>query len=182
MLEPAARLLCVAEGEGEAEFFAAFDFCGGEHGAAAIGGVAEAGLVVLVGIVEVVFVGELFAGVDVAEGEDEDALVGFFGDAVGGAAVIDEHGGTEAVDDLAVVADGEEVGDVAFGVALVCGGFGEAGAVVFEDACALADGREGVAAGAVDGGGADEELGAGHGWEYSRGSPGFRSACRLAGV
>lgn len=160
-------LLGFAEGEGEVQAFAAFDFGGGEHGAAAVGGVAEAGLIVLVGVMEVVFVGEFFAGADVAEGKDEDALVHFFALAVGSAAMVDEHGGTEAVDDFAVVADGEEVGDVAFGVALVGGGLGEAGAVVFEDACAFADGGKGVAAGTVDGGGANEELGARHGWEYS---------------
>lgn len=141
-----------------------FDFGFGEHGSAALGGSAVACAVGGVGVVEVVLVGEFFAGLDGAEGDDEDPLVFFEGFAVGGAGVVDEHGGAEAVDDGAFGAEGEEVGDDAVLVAEVGFGFGQAGAIVLADAGAFRDGARGVAAGGVDGGGADDEV-----WEHGGG-------------
>jgi hypothetical protein len=55
--------------------------------------------------------------------------------------VVEEHAGAEAVDDLVSIADAEEVGDDAFGVADVGEALGEVGAVVLEDALAFADSR-----------------------------------------
>ena len=95
------------------ELGAAGEFAVAEHGAAALDGAAVAVGGGVVGVVEVVLVGELFAGGDVAEGDDEDAAVFIFGLAVGVAGVVDEHGGAEAVDDGAVLSGAEEVGDEA---------------------------------------------------------------------
>jgi len=126
--------------------------------------------------VEVVLVDELFAGGNVADGLDVDAAVVLLGLAVGGAGVIDEHGGGEAVDDVGGAVDGEEVGDRLLGVALVGDVLGDAGAVVLEDAAAARDGVERGDAGGVDGGGSDEQARCGggnsarHGVEYSKGS------------
>ena len=67
------------------------------------GHAAVAVLAVLVGVVQVVLVGQFFAGGDVANGRDEDAAVFILlGLAVGVAAVVDEHGGAEAVDDASL--------------------------------------------------------------------------------
>ena len=85
--------------------------------------------------------------------------VDFFGLAVWGAGVVEEHGGAEAVDDHVFGAVAEEVGDEAVGVALVGDGLGHARAFVLADADAFAEGSGGVAAGGVDGGGADDESG-----------------------
>lgn len=128
---------------------------------AAVGGAAVAVGRFVVGVVEVVLVDELFAGGDVADGLDVDAAVGLLGLAVGGAGVVDEHGGGEAVDDVVGAVDGEEIGYGFFGVAVVGDVFRDAGAVVFEDEAAAGDGVEGDDAGSVDGGGADEESGRG---------------------
>ena len=161
---------------------AAFEFEVGEHGATALrsAAIAVAGIGE-VGVVEIVLVEKLFAGGDVAASNDEDAAVDVFGLAVGRAGVVEEHAGAEAVDDLVAVADAEEVGDDALGVADVGEPFGEVGAVVFEDALAFADGVERDAAGGVDGRRLDEQargraafgslFGARwHGVEYSKGS------------
>jgi hypothetical protein len=156
---------------------AAFKFVVGEHGAAAVGGAAVAVGGFVVGVVEVVLVDEFFAGGDVADGLDVDAAIVLFGLAVGGAGVVDEHGGGEAVDDVGGAVDGEEVGDGLLGVALVGDVLGDAGAVVLEDAAAAGDGVERDDAGGVDFGGLDEQAGCGrgnsakHGVEYSKGLP-----------
>ena len=157
----------------------AFDFVFRKHGAAAVGGTAVAICIVFVGVVEVVLVDQLFIGGDVADGADEDTTARLFGLAVGGAGVVEEHGGAEAVDDVALVAEAEEVGDGTVGVALVGKVFGDACASVLEDAAATWDGVEGVAAGGMDGGGADEQAGSGggatrHGVEYSKKGGGYR--------
>src|ERR1035441_4153654 len=137
---------------------AALEFVVAEHGGAAGGGAAIAVLVVFVGVVQVVLVGEFFAGGDVADGGDEDAaLFVLLGLAVGVAAGVDEHGGAETVDDFS--AAGEEVGDEAVLVAGVGDGLGQAGAVVLADADAFLDGPHGVAAGCVDGRGANDKSG-----------------------
>lgn len=133
-----------------------------EHGGAAVGCGAETALVLVVGVVEVVLVGELFTGCDVAQGGDEDAVVGvLLRLAVGFATVVEEHGHAEAVDD-GVASAGEEIGD---GAALVTGvgdGLGHALAVVLADADSLADGTHGVASGGVDSGGTNDESGKHH--------------------
>jgi len=79
--------------------FAASDFLGGVHGAAAVVGTAVAGAGVVTAIVEAVVVGDFVACGDVAEGDDPDVAVVFGGFGVAVAAVVDEHGTAEAVDD-----------------------------------------------------------------------------------
>ena len=79
--------------------FAASDFLRGIHGAAAVVSAAVAGAGVVAAVVEAVVVGDFFAGGDVAEGDDPDAAVVFGGFGVAVAAVVDEHGAAEAVDD-----------------------------------------------------------------------------------
>jgi len=64
--------------------------------------------------------------------------------------VVDEHGGSEAVDDHLAVAVAEEVGDETVGISLVGYLLCHARTVILTDACALADGPGGVAAGGVD--------------------------------
>jgi hypothetical protein len=152
----------------------AFDLVFREHGAAALGGFAVAVGGVVVGVIEVVLVDELLVGGDIADGTNVDAALVLLSAAVGVAGVVEEHGGAEAVDDLALVTEAEEVGDGALGIALVSKLFGNARAVVLEDAAAAGDGVEGIAAGGVDGGGSNEEAGRGegatqHGVEYSKG-------------
>ena len=114
--------------------------------AIAVAGIGE------VGVVEIVLVEKLFAGGDVAAGDNEHAASDVFGLAVRCAGVVEEHAGAEAVNDLVAVADAEEVGDDALGVADICEAFGEMWAVILEDALAFADGVERDAAGGVDGG------------------------------
>ena len=91
-------------------------------GAAAGWGAAVAILISIVGVVEVVFVDKLFAGGDVAKGDDKDAAFALFGFAIGGAGMVHEHGSAEAIDDGTALADAEEIGDVTVGVTLVSDG------------------------------------------------------------
>ena len=108
---------------------------------------------------EVVLVGELLAGGDVADGGDEDVSVGVLrGLAVGVATVVEEHGHSEAVDD-GVAAAVEEVGDGASLVTGVGDGLGHALAIVLADTGSLFDGAQGKTAGGVDGGGTNDESG-----------------------
>lgn len=79
--------------------FAASDFLGRVHGAAAVVGAAVACAGVVAAIVEAVVVGDFFAGGDVAKGDDPDVAVVFGGFGIPVATVVDEHGAAEAVDD-----------------------------------------------------------------------------------
>ncbi len=119
-----------------------------------------AGAGVVAAVPEAVVVGDFFAGGDGALGDYPDAPVVFDGFAVASAGVVDEHGSGESVDDLGAVAESKEIGDGVVLVEGVCELFGEALAGVLDDALAATDGCCGVAAGGVDGGGADDE---GHG-------------------
>lgn len=132
-------------------------FCDGEHGSAAGGGAAVAVLCLVGGVVEVVLIGEFFTGGDVAQGHDKDAVITLYCFAVGGAGVIDEHGGAEAVYDVLFVAVAEEVGDDAVAVSGVCDALGHAGSVVLAHDPAFAEGARCVAAGSVDCRRADDE-------------------------
>jgi hypothetical protein len=62
-----------------------------------------------------------------------------------------------AVDDHRAVAESKEVGDGRILIGGVCLGFGEAGSGVLSHAPAFADGHCGIAAGCVNGRGADDE-------------------------
>ena len=108
-----------------------------------------------------VLVEELFAGGYVADGDDVDALVLFEGFAVGGAGMVDEHGGSEAVNNLTFLPDSEEIGDDAVGVAVVGGLFGNARAVVLDDAGAAANRVKRVAPGGMDRRRTDDQTGRG---------------------
>ena len=149
---------------------AAFEFVVGVHGASALSDAAIAVAVVVVGVVQVVLVDELFTGGDVADGANEDAAIVGFGFAVGCAGVVEKHGDSEAIDDIGAAVDAKEVGDDAVSVALVGLSLGDARAVVLGDDAATADGVKRVAAGGVDGRGADDEArSSGHWVEYSKG-------------
>src|SRR6185437_14352867 len=108
-------------------------FFGRVHGLAAVGGSAVAGGFIVVAVVEVVVVGEFFAGGDVANGFNPDATSNFVGFAIRVAGVVEEHGHSVAVDDDGAVADAEQIGGwrvLVFGV----GEFlGNARAGVFDD-------------------------------------------------
>ena len=154
---------------------AALELGVGEHRAAALRSAAVAiGFVGFVRVIEVVLVDQFFAGGDVADGADEDSTARLLALAVGRAGVVEEHRRSKAVDYIAVVPEAEDIGDDAVGVALIDQLFGEARAVVLDDAAAARDGVQRVAPSGVDGGGADEEAGrigsfyARHWPEYSK--------------
>ena len=132
--------------------FAVFESLRGVHGAAAVVGSAIAGAGVVAAVVEAVVVGDFAVGGDVAEGDDPDVAVVFGGLGVAVAAVVDEHGAAEAIDDGCAVAESKEVGDGVVLVKDVGFLFADVAAGVLDDAFAFADGRGGVAAGGVDGG------------------------------
>ena len=91
-------------------------------------------------------------GGDVAEGRDPDAaVVVFAGFAVAFAAVIDEHGGAEAVDDDVAVAQSKEIGDGVVFVEVVGFFFVNAAAGVFGNSLAFTNRRGGVTSGGMDG-------------------------------
>jgi len=131
--------------------FAALDFFFGIHAAAAGWGFAIAGAGVVGAVVEAVVVGDFAAGGDVAEGDDEDSAIFFNGFGVAFAAVVDEHGGAEAVDDDPSVTESKEVGDGVVLVEVVGFFFGDAAAGVFGDAFAFGNDGGGITAGGVDG-------------------------------
>src|SRR5579871_3317300 len=90
-----------------------------EHRATAGGGAAVAIRPLLVGVVKVVFVGQFLAGRDGAHGHHPDAAMLILHClAVGIAAVIEEHGGAEAVDDQ-LFAAAKKIGDRTIGVTLI---------------------------------------------------------------
>ncbi len=79
---------------------AALEFEVAEHRRAADCSTAVTILTILVGVVEVVFVGQLFSCRDVAHAGDEDAtLFVLLSLAIRVAAVVEEHCGAESVDD-----------------------------------------------------------------------------------
>jgi len=110
-----------------------------------------AGAGVVAAFVEAVVVGYFAIGGDVAEGSEPDAAILFAGLGVAFATVVDEHGGTEAVDDNGAVAQSKEVGDGVIFVKCVGLLFADAAAGVFGEAFALTDECGGVATGGVDG-------------------------------
>jgi hypothetical protein len=112
----------------------------------------------VVGVVEVVFVGEFLSCADVAERADEDVIVVIFGLAVRGAGVIDEHGCTETVNDHVAVAVSEEIGDKSVSIALVSDVLCHAGTVILTDAFTLLDGACCVATGGMNSRGANDEV------------------------
>ena len=146
----ASSLLC--------DSFATADLFLRIHGAAAFFGAAVADGFVVAAVVEAVIVGDLFARGDWTDGLDPDAAADFAGFAVGVATVVDEHGHAVAVDDDLAGAESKKIGDGRGFVGLVGFGFAEARAGVFGHAAALGDGRCSVAAGGVDGGGADNKI------------------------
>ncbi len=97
------------------------------------------------------------AGGDVAEGVYPNVAVVFGGFAVAVATVVDEHGGAESVDDNGAVAQSKEVGNWVVFVEVVGFFFADVAAGVLGDARSFADGRGGVAAGGVNGRGANDE-------------------------
>jgi len=137
--------------------FAAADLFLRVHGATAFFSAAVAAGLIVAAVVEAVVVGDLLSSGDVLYGRYPDAIILFAGLAVGVATVVDEHGGAVAVDDHRAVAESKEVGDGRGLVGDVGFVLAEAVAGVLGDALTLADGRGGVAAGGVDGGGADDQ-------------------------
>ena len=149
------------------EELAPFELLRGVHGAAAFWGAAVAGAGVVAAVPETVVVGDFVAGGDGAAGDDPDAAVILNGFAVALAAVVDEHGGAETVDDKMSVAESKEVGNWVVDVEGIGEVFGESLAGVLGDALTFADGCGGVAAGGVDSGRANDEsqgVGPRQGW------------------
>lgn len=132
-------------------------FAARKHGFAAVFRTAVAGGFGWIAVVEVVVVGQLFAGSDISQGENPDAFARLFCFAVGVAGMVEEHGSTVAVDDLLSIADAEEVGHGQGFVFDVGGLLGHTGAGVFDDARTLGNGSRGVAACGMDCGGANDE-------------------------
>jgi hypothetical protein len=136
---------------------APFDLSLRVHRPAALGRSAIADGLVVAAVIEAIIVGDLFAGGDLADGLDPDAPALLAGLTVGVATVVDEHGHAMAVDDHLATPKSKQIGDGRGFIGLVRLGLGEPGAGVFGDARAFADFRCGIAAGGVDGGGADDQ-------------------------
>src|SRR5580692_9051092 len=101
------------------------------HASPAALAAAVTGSIVLA-VVEPVIVGEFFAGSDVANAGDEDAVSVLIGLAIGIAGVIDEHRHAVAVDYNFAIADTEQISEWAPIVAIVAFGLGNAFASVFQ--------------------------------------------------
>ncbi len=121
-----------------------------EHGSSALRRSAVTVFVAVVAVVEVVLVGELLAGCDVADSGDEDPSADVFALAVWIAGVIDEHRSSEAINDHSVVSTTEEIRDEAVLIPFICFVFGKARSVVLTDARTFFDGLRGVAARGVN--------------------------------
>ena len=136
---------------------AAGDLRPGVHRLAAMGQRRSYTSPLFVTIVEAVIVSQLFAGGDVPDGENPDAAIHLVGFAVGIAGVVHEHGGAVTVDDGRPLANAEEVSDRRILIDPVGQGLAQTWAGVFDHAGALADRGGGIAAGSVNGGGANHQ-------------------------
>src|SRR6266404_477881 len=66
--------------------------------------------ILVIAVVEVVIVGELFAGCDIAGGDDPYSLVNLVSLTVGFATMIDESGGAMTIDDVDAVIQSKKIG------------------------------------------------------------------------
>jgi hypothetical protein len=130
-----------------------------EHRAAAPGGTTVAVLRVIVGVVQVVLIRQLFTGGNVANAANVNSSFRIlFRLTVWVAAVIEEHGGPEPVDDLLLTAREQVCNAPAF-VADVGFPFRESRAIVLADSHAFLDTTCRVTAGSMDRGRANDESG-----------------------
>lgn len=108
---------------------------------------------------QVVLVSQLFARPDISNAADVDAAIFILlGLAVRLAAVVQEHGGSKAIDDLLLAAR-EEIGYAPTLITDIGFIFGHAGSIVLKDANAPFDWAHGVAACSMDRGGANNKSG-----------------------
>ena len=112
---------------------------------------AIAGAGVVAAVVEAVVVSDFGIGGDVAEGGDPDAAIFFGSLAVPVAAMVDEHGRAEAVDNNCAVSESKEIGDGVVRVESVGFFFADVSTGILGDTLSLADKRSGVATSGVDG-------------------------------
>jgi hypothetical protein len=113
-------------------------------------------LLVYVAIEEVVVIGELFSGFNVAQGHDPDSVVDLIGFAIWITRMIHKSGHAEAVNDRVAVVHGKEVRYLGIRVHSFASLGGEPRARIFQDVSALFDGSGGVNAGAMQGGRFDD--------------------------
>jgi hypothetical protein len=136
---------------------AALDLVFRIHCAPAALGAAIADCFVVAAVIETVVVGDLFAGLDGFDGLDPDSPVLFTGFAVGGATVVDKHRCAVTVDDDLTISQSKEIGDGRFLIVGVGFFFAYAAPGILGDASAFAEVGGGIAAGGVNGGGANDE-------------------------
>lgn len=126
-------------------FFLARDFLFRKHGPPAILQATIAWrFLAYVAIEEVVVIGKLFSGFDVAQRHDPYAVVDLVGLAVWITSVVHESGHAEAINDGVAVIHGEEVRYLCVRVHAFASLGGEPRTGVFQDVGALFDGSRGV--------------------------------------
>jgi hypothetical protein len=130
--------------------FLARDFLFREHRSPAIFQAAIAGcFLAYIAIKEVVVIGELFSGFNVAEGHNPNAVVDLIGLAVWITCMVHERGHAKAVNNCVAVVHGEEVRNLCVGIHAFASLGSEPRAGIFENKRALFYGSRGVNASAM---------------------------------
>ena len=127
------------------------------HGSAATNRSAVAIRVGLVAVVQVVVVRKFFVCGNIANCPDPDPAPDLVSFAVGIAGVIDEHCGAVAIDHNFAVTQSKKIGGRRVLILLISGFLADARASVLHHPGSRFDGRGGVTAGSVNGGGANDE-------------------------
>src|SRR5215471_404074 len=116
------------------------DFFGGEHGPPASLQAAVTGSgFARIAVKEVVIVGQFFAGLNIARGNDPDAIIDLVGFAVRIARMVYKGRHAEAVNNRVAIIHGEEVGYLGIGVHAFARLGGKARTRILKDARALLD-------------------------------------------
>lgn len=117
------------------------------------------GILVVIGVVQVVLVDQFLTWLDIAYGFDEDAVAHGHGFAIRIAGVVEEHRRAEAVDDFRIAVNAEEIRHRTVGIANIGLALGDARATVFGHSAAARNAVQRVAASCVDVGRPDNETG-----------------------
>ena len=134
-----------------------FNFLFAKHGSAAAVSAAMARNVLAgFGVIDVVVVRQLFAGSDVAQGDNPDAIINLVGLTVGLAGMIHKSRHAKAVNDCFSISHAIQVGDFAVGVETVGFLCGETRACVFQDVSSSRDRSGGVDTGTMQRRGSDD--------------------------